>query len=97
MKAVDRFNPTRGTFITHAWIWIRQSISRALENNAQGLRILAEWVRPELRSEKQDSRFENSQSESREHQSFHAPRLFYSLGSRKDDSSELEISSYAID
>ena len=97
MKAIDRFNPTRGKFSTYAWIWIRQSISRALENQARGIRIPAEWVRQELRSEKKDSSVESSQSESREHQSFHAPRLFYSLDSCKDDSSEPEIASYVSD
>ena len=97
MKAIDRFDPSRGKFSTYAWIWIRQAISRALENQARGIRIPAEWVRQEQRYKKQDGSFDSSQSEVREQQFFHVPRLFYSLDSCKDDNAEPEITTYASD
>jgi RNA polymerase primary sigma factor len=39
MKAVDRYDPERGTFSNHAVYWIRQAISRALVDQGRTIRV----------------------------------------------------------
>ena len=63
MKAIERFDSTRGRFSTYAWIWIRQSISRALENKARGIRVPAEWLKKEQMNESQNDNSETLQPE----------------------------------
>jgi len=39
LRAVEKYDPTRGRFSTYATCWIRQSIMRALDNTARTIRL----------------------------------------------------------
>ncbi len=39
LKAVDKFDPAKGAFSTYAYWWIRQSITRAIQNSAETIRV----------------------------------------------------------
>ena len=94
MKAIERFDSTRGRFSTYAWIWIRQSISRALENKARGIRVPAEWLKKEQMNESQNDNSETLQPEYKDRIFFHVPRLFYSLDNSKDATDETALTNY---
>ena len=94
MKAIERFDSTRGRFSTYAWIWIRQSISRALENKARGIRVPAEWLKKEQMNESQNDNAETLQPEYKDRIFVHVPRLFYSLDNSKNDTAETALTNY---
>jgi len=39
LRAVEKYDPSKGRFTTHAVWWIRQSITRALDNTARPIRL----------------------------------------------------------
>ena len=56
IKAVDKFDLSYDTaFSTYAQFWIRQAISRGLEEKAAGIRLPADWIRKQRQLNSTDS------------------------------------------
>ncbi len=56
IKAVDKFDLSYDTaFSTYAQFWIRQAISRGLEEKAAGIRLPADWIRKQRQLDSTDS------------------------------------------